>query len=318
MSSAAAVGARLSTTSEGLWLTAALAGVSRLPAVLKVRPIGDVELMLAGHRGLAVLDEAGVCRDGVLDADVAQWVSALGRPDVEVALTVSRPAQESDQLLGPPPPFRAPPDPLEAAEALRLWRASRPAQRAAALCRRDGSWVAAVRVWQAGESPLDEIVVSPLGQAAIGTVVSDLLGPGCPADFDGINIESEVLDAMVAGWQRRPGMDVIGELADAGLTLPQARVIAAAGDATATRAALTAMQYSVEGPVPAPRGAAVLDTLVGRVVISSLPGPDQRSWTTVFPGGGHRIATAVTELLESLPSGRDWATHRRVRPFDAC
>lgn len=83
MSATTAVGARLSTTSEGLWLTAALARVSRLPAVLRVRPVGDVEQMLAGHPGLAVLEEAGVCRDGVLDAmsrsGFARWVAPTSK-----------------------------------------------------------------------------------------------------------------------------------------------------------------------------------------------------------------------------------------------
>jgi len=198
-----------------------------------------------------------------------------------------------------------------------VWRAGQRAQRAAAVCCRDGSWVAAARVWQVGETPLDQIVVSPLGKAAIGTVVNELLGKGQPVDFDGINIEAEVLGAIVRGWQACPSKDVVSELVEAGLTLPQARVVAAAGDATATRATLTAMEYSVEGPTLAPRGVSIIDTLLGRVVISSLRGPDQRTWTTVFPGSGHRITTAAIELLESLPSGRDWAAHRRVRPFDA-
>ncbi|MBY0442803.1 MAG: ESX secretion-associated protein EspG, partial [Mycobacteriaceae bacterium] len=64
--STVAVGARLSTTSEGLWLIAALAGVSRVPAVLKVRPVGDVDGILAEHPGLAVLEEAGIYHGGVL------------------------------------------------------------------------------------------------------------------------------------------------------------------------------------------------------------------------------------------------------------
>src|SRR4051794_6894868 len=160
-----AVGARLSTTSEGLWLTAALAGVTRLPSVLKVRPVGDVDATLASHGGMAVLETAGVCRDGVLDPDVADWMLTLGRPDIELAIMMSRPEAKPDRLLGPPPVFEAPSDPVDAARALAQWRMRQPAQRAAALCRRIGWWVAASRVWRAGTEDLDEIVVSPLGQA---------------------------------------------------------------------------------------------------------------------------------------------------------
>ena len=61
------MGAQLSTTSEGLWLTAALSGVTRLPAALRVRPVGDAESMLASHPGLPILEEAGYARD-------AHWI----------------------------------------------------------------------------------------------------------------------------------------------------------------------------------------------------------------------------------------------------
>ena len=100
--------ARLSTTSEGLWLTAALAGVTRLPAVLKVRPVGDVEGIVSGHPGLAVLEEAGVCRNGVLDPDVADWLLTLGRPDVELNVKITRPDDQPGRLVGPAPLFIAP------------------------------------------------------------------------------------------------------------------------------------------------------------------------------------------------------------------
>ncbi len=69
-----AMGAQLSTTSEGLWLTAALSGVTRVPAALRVRPVGDVEAMLASHPGLQGREEAGVCQGRTLD--VQEWLSA--------------------------------------------------------------------------------------------------------------------------------------------------------------------------------------------------------------------------------------------------
>lgn len=310
------MGAQLSTTSEGLWLTAALAGVSRLPAVLKVRPVGDVDAMLADHPGLAVLEEAGVCRGGVLDPDVADWLLTLGRPDIELDIMVSRPDGSSDRLVGPPPVFEAPQDSVAATEALSRWHACQPPQRAVALCRRKSWWVAAARMWHRGEDHIDEVVVSPIAQTSPAGAVNDILGPGTAAQFHGINIESAVLGSIITGWQARPDTDVATALVEAGLTIPQARIVAAIGDATATRAVVTAMQYCVDGASPPVAGISVVDTLVGRVVISTCTGLDGRAWTMLFPGTVQRVATGVEELLRRLPSGRDWTTHQRIRQFD--
>jgi hypothetical protein len=295
-----------------LWLTAALAGVSRLPAALKVRPVGDVDGMVAGHPGLAVLEEADVCRGGVLDPDVADWILTLGRPDIELDIMVSRPDGSSDHLAGPPPVFEAPQDSVEATEALSRWHAQQHPRRAAALCRRAGWWVAAARMWHGGEDPIDEIVVSPLAQSSPAGAVNDILGPDTAAQFHGVNIESAVLEPIIADWQANPDTDVVDALVDAGMTVPQARIVAAVGDATATRAVVTAVEYSVDGASPPVAGITVVDTLVGRVLISSCKGPDARAWTMLFPGTAQRVAVGVEELLQRLPAGQDWIIHQRI------
>jgi hypothetical protein len=318
------MGAQLSTTSEGLWLTAALSGVTRLPAALRVRPVGEVEAMLASHPGLRVLEEAGVCQGRTLDPDVAQWLLTLGRCDVEVSIMVTRPTERADRLVGPPELFRPPADPLKeplvVAEALRSWRAHQPADRAAVLCRRDGRWVLAARVWQGGDEPIDEVTVSPLdGDTTMTEAVVDILGEELPADFEGINIEAQRLETVLSNWQADPrGHDVIGELIGLGLTARQARVVVAVCDVGAVRASIGAVQYSLDGPSCAATGAMVVDTLMGRVVISSTStGEDQQRWTMVFPGTAARIGRAVSDVLQELPSGTGWQHHQRIQPFHA-
>lgn len=93
-----AVAARLSTTSEGLWLTAALCGVAQLPPALKIRPIGAVQATIAAHPGMEVLENAGICQGGEVDPSVASWVRALGRPDVEIDVTITRPRSDRSGL----------------------------------------------------------------------------------------------------------------------------------------------------------------------------------------------------------------------------
>ncbi|MEV6135814.1 ESX secretion-associated protein EspG [Nocardia sp. NPDC051990] len=49
---------------------------------------------------------------------------------------------------------------------------------------------------------------------------------------------------------------------------------------------------------------AVYDTSRGRIVASPGAAPDLRVWSTFTPGTDHRIAQAISALIESLPGGR--------------
>jgi hypothetical protein len=313
--------AGLSTTSEGLWLTAALAGVTRLPVVLKIRPVGGID-EFSGNPGFEVLEQVGVCSPaGVLDPDVGDWVMTLGRPDLEVDVTISAPSANNGRLVGPPPAFVAPDNPVQAHEVLARWRAPQPVQRAAALCRRDGWWVGAARVWHVGvdnesgcsAEELDEIVVSPLGQISLSSAVYDLLGSAAAAQFDGVSIETDVLDSIVMHWQYHPDLNVVTMLVEAGMTVEQARMVEVVGDATTARAMVSAIEHRAEGPRLAAQAMMVADTMLGRVLVSASAGPDGRLWTMLTPGTRQRTAAALGDLLESLPCGADWHTHQRVR-----
>lgn len=308
---------RLSTTSEGLWLAAALAGVDQLPPVLKVRPIGAATDTVTDHPGVAVLEAAGVCSDGAADPDVARWLAVLGRPDMEVDVLIHRPETAATGLCGPPRPFEAPADAIEAAEALAGWHAQRPPQRAVALCRCAGMWVSAARMWRAGPDAFDEVVIGPLGATSITDAVCQVLGASPPTRFHGINVEAAVLEPLVLAWQANTNTDIVAALSSAGLSVPQAKVVQAIGDASATRAVVRAAQFSVDGPCWAPLAVTVVDTLLGRVVLSNTEGPDGRQWTTILQGADSAVVAAVEEVLESLPCGSGWHTHQRVADFSA-
>jgi len=303
--------APLSTTSEGLWLVAALCGVAQLPPVLKIRPIGTVEPTVADHPGVEVLKRAGVVKAGVVDPDVATWVRTLGRPDIEVDITITRPTTTG--TAGPPALLKAPADPLEAVRVLAEWHEGR-WQRAAALCRRDGSWVAAARLWRTGSEQVDDIEVTPLG-IGVGAAVGQLLGPGTPAAFGGINTHTAALADVLTAWQRAPHTDVLAELLGIGLTAPQATLIRAAADAGAARAVITATEFTVESPPASVGGFAVIDSSRGRVLATTTIGFDGRERTTLLPGTGAAIEAAVMELLETLPSGPEWCSHKRELVF---
>lgn len=338
--------ARLS--SEGLWLTAALAGVSRLPYDLKVRPIGNVDETLPGHPGLHVLQDSGFCVGRDLHEDLKKRMEILGLPDLQVTVRIDHPKFRSDHLAGPPPAFDPGVDPekhpIEAYEALMRWNAEqRGTQRVAVLCRRGGEWVTAVRLWQIGkdttasgasdaefggddsdipiqmhaevQTEIDEIVVSFLGAADIAESVNQVIGDHEPAQFDGINVPAGLLEPILGRWQQNPAMDLIAALRDAGLNMPQARVIEAAADASATQITVTATEFSLGGEEYAPRVVTVIDSLIGRLMQSQSVSPDGLVWSTLMPATSQRIGQAVRHMCTELPSGEEWESHRRSRAF---
>lgn len=393
-------------------MAAALAGVSRLPPELRIRPIGDLDNVLARHGGLAVMQAAGVCTGRTLDADVAHWMGVLGLPDVQITVVVDRPRRDGDRLLGPPPIFEPGVDPqldpMGAYEALTRWNASRGRRGVVVLCRRDGDWVAAARLWQPRQHPysdaepsvtghdrrqlawnqrwnnaqwrtepaerhhalaaavwpdpafsaafraraayllaareednlampaghgdplaaecatlvfedlrndeIDEVVVSYLGDTDISAAIGDIVGQADPAALDTINLPAGLLEPVLARWQRDPAhCDLLTDLCELGLSVPQARIVAAAADVTSARASVAATEFRVGAATHSPYAVAIIDTLLGRVVHSQSRSVDEQDWTTLAPASADRIRAAVAAMCAALPAGEQWVSHRRKR-----
>ncbi|MBV0920417.1 ESX secretion-associated protein EspG [Mycobacteroides chelonae] len=327
---AVASGARLSVTSTGLWLIAALAGITRLPATLRVPPSdgADRASLSATHPGMEVLQQAGIWTEAGLDGDVEQWMVTLARPDIRVDVEVDVPSVMSTRLLGPAPVFRPSHDEatirqnstaaIAAYEELQRWRADQPAKRVATLCRRDGVWVAAARMWQPGATSsdgqdheeLDEIVVSLVGDQPIAATVAELLGKAEPAAFEGMSIQSSVLNDVVGQWQHDPETNIVAVLVNHGLTVEQARIVEAVADRSAVRSTVTAMQMRPGRGDWAQLTMTIADTIYGRVVRSET-GSGGDLWTLMMPGTERRIRAAFDGVLESLPSGQGWSDYTR-------
>ncbi len=352
MSQSVTTGARLSTNSEGVWLTAALAGVTRLPAALGIRPIGAVNQVVPGHPGLKVLESTGICSASVLDADVERWMWALGRPDIQITVKVKRPRHAHGELGGPAPLFDPDidpsQDPIAAYEALMQWYATQGLQRAAVLCRRDGAWVSAVRVWQPTQHDpdahieaadpsretesligdgfdandnedvrreIDEVVITDLGAIDPARSVNEIIGHGIPGQFDAINVPMGLLEPVLERYQRNPAADLLADLRGCGLTLPQARVMEAVADVSATQITVTAEEFSVGQRSFAPFVVTVIDTIVGQVVRTDSVSADGQQWISILPATPTRVSAAVLAMCESLPSGTEWVNHRLEGPF---
>lgn len=275
------------------------------------------------------------------------WV--LGRPDLQITVTIKRPTQRFEQLTGPPPVFDPGVDPLEepilAYEALMAWNARFGPRRVAVLCCRRGEWVSAARVWQpaqavdpdddqaddAAESHLDEVgedsdlraeldelVITDLGACDPAVLVNDVIGRGeSRAQFEAINLRAGTLESVLTRWQRNPASDLIGELRRCGLSTAQARIVQAAADVSAAQITVSATQFSVDRTDHAPHVLTITDTIEGRVVKADSESPDGQRWISLLPGGPRWISEGVTAMCASLPAGKDWLGHRRERQLGA-
>ena len=74
---------------------------------------------------------------------------------------------------------------------------------------------------------------------------------------------------LTPGKPIRSAIDLVADLVGVGLTVPQARLVEAVADRGATRAVVSAAQFSIDGKELASAAVTVADTILGRVVISN-------------------------------------------------
>jgi hypothetical protein len=279
--------ATLATTSEGLWLAAAKAGATWLPPVLRIRPLRSVADTLADHPGLPALSAAVVDNAGELRADVAEWMTVIGRPD-------QRPAE----LLGPPKLPSIDPGVVDGALGLAEWHSAQSAQRVIAVCRRGDKWVSVCRTWES--SGFDQVIVTGTDEQSWPA----MLGSRAAVRFTPINADLSTLTSAVAQWQTDPTLPNLMALTNIGLTVPQVRIVEAVCDAGTTRAAISVAQYDLDGHTRPASTVTVADTLLGRALI--ITAGDRIS---LLPGYDSSIHSSIHSLCETLGAG--WRTHQR-------
>jgi EspG family len=303
--------ATLHTTSEGLWLAGALAGgVAALPPALRIRPVRAVADTVTTHPGLTSLQAAGALTDDGIRPDIRQALQTLGRPDIEIDILISRPDDYPSRLLGPPPLPDVGGDVERAALALAQWHRTQPPQRVIALCRRDGLWASAARLWHPGDDSVDEVTVTGLGDANI-ICAPKLFGHREHVRFGSFTVNTPDLFAVLGDWQTQPDFNLTDGLRRLELTDSQAQIMAVVADAGTTRSAVTASQHTIDGQAHSPLTFVVADTMLGRALINN-EHCNGKNRTTVSPGTDEAIKYALTSMLNVLPSGCGWLSHRRL------
>jgi hypothetical protein len=283
--------ADLTTTPSGIWVLQALLGVESMPTALRLRPFvpsvdgdGTVatthgQVPLTQTAEYASLAAAGVIdEDGRVDDAVRDWMAVVGRPQREVVVVIRRP-KPTDGAVDTPALVQ---------------------ERTMAICQRE-RWLAMIARSE------DEVVLAPLGEAAMADAQVDLIcdtvlhafADGAPAAIAGVNVPSDTLEAALTGSVGKDRPVVASALARLGLEPDQVAVLSAATRMDESAMAVVAVvDHGIKQRVH-PNVLSVVDTDLGRITISYTTGPDGTRWTSIWPTAPDALRQDLANLLNA-------------------
>ncbi|WP_280467556.1 ESX secretion-associated protein EspG [Nocardia cyriacigeorgica] len=255
-------------TNDGLLAVAERLGVQTLPQVLSVAPQQDSydAWAEAQRRAVTELTGAGVIDSyGEVEPNLADALFTLAQPDRELVARV-----------------------FTGAAPIRLCLARRGQQHALAV--RTGDDYEISTVWSDGSG------------ATLARPVLAALGPATPADVAVFSAPAtELSERLEAARTSAEYADALYALGVADRDAPRYGLVFASCHAYAEIVAYAHIDGVTTRP---PAAVAVYDTGHGRLVAAPGFAADQQVWSTVTPGTDHRIAEAISALVEALPGGR--------------
>ncbi|MCM6776095.1 ESX secretion-associated protein EspG [Nocardia sp. CDC159] len=263
-------------TNEGLFAVAERLRVQTLPLVLAVAPRHDSfsEWARAQEAAVAQLTESGVFDSyGEVEPDLALAMYALAQPDRELVARIFVRPKDSEE---------------GATRSVRV-----------CLVRRGEQHAVAVRTD-------DTFVIQPIWCDGSGTALARpmlaALGTCAPAEVESCTALADELS------RRLDAATTTGDYADAlyalGVSGRDATTLGLAFESCYAYAEIVAYAHGDGIATRSPGAVAVYDTGRGRLVAAPGIAPDQRIWSTVTPGTDHRIAQAISALIETLPGER--------------
>lgn len=279
----------LTTSTECVWVLQALLGVERMPVPLRLKPFipsAHGDLIVETDRGRQPLTHTAQYQDlvrvGVIDEQgrvddvVRDWMTVLSRAEREVMLAIRRPDQPATEDS-------------QATVYERVMVVCR-YQRYMAMAARDGAEVVIGGVGESGD-PAAQI-------EAMCNVLIPALGDHPPADIDGINLPSAVIQREIeASKGNRAVLETV--LRNAGLSPWEMQVVQAATDLERSAMGVVAVSdHGAEMRVH-PRVLTVADTEFGRVSFSTTAGADGTEWLSIWPATATSIRQDLRELLGS-------------------
>ncbi|KAF0848285.1 ESX secretion-associated protein EspG [Nocardia caishijiensis] len=254
-------------TTDGLLTLTERLGVQTLPTVLAVWPQWETydELRQAQAKTLAALESAGSVDDfGEVSPELSDSLVALANPERELVVRV-----------------------YGGGEIVRMSLVRRGEQHAFAV--RRGEHFEITSMWNDGSgAALARPILEALGRCEAAQVVSFSAPAAEIAErLDGATESSDYADAVYAlGVQSRDATAY-------GLAFGSCRSFAE----------IVAYAHEDGVTTSSPGAVVVYDTAHGRIAAAPGSAPDQRVWSTVTSGTDHRIAQAISGLVDSLPGG---------------
>ncbi|MEV6273912.1 ESX secretion-associated protein EspG [Nocardia sp. NPDC051832] len=255
-------------TNDGLLAVADLLGVQTLPLVLGVGPQQDSAEAWQAARQQAMAELRGAGLVTIYDdvaTDLTEALFVLANPERELAARIYT---ES---------------------GVRQVCVARKGSRHA-VGTRDGDNFEVGTMWCDG------------GGAALARPVLEVLGRSAAADIPSISSPIDELRERLDEATR--SSDYADVFYGRGVAERDAIEFGLAMSSCYGHAEIVAYAYD-EGVTTRTSGAvAIYDTSRGRIAASPGAAPDLRVWSTFTPGTDHRIAQAISALIETLPGGR--------------
>ncbi|MFC9993674.1 ESX secretion-associated protein EspG [Nocardia sp. NPDC127526] len=255
-------------TNDSVIALATQLGVQTLPLVLSVGPQQDShhEWQQAQERARAELQAARILdAHGDADPDTAAALFALAQPDRELAARI-----------------------FTGEGTVRVCIARRGEENVVATRRGDNLDIRTIWADGKGDS-LARPILEALGHCA----------PAEVASFSALSSDlAERLDSATTSE------DYASAVYSLGVADNDAPAYGLALSSTHAYAEVVAYTYTDGVTDRSPGAVAVYDTARGRIVAAPAIAPDQQLWSTMTPGTDHRIAQAISALIESLPGGR--------------
>jgi sulfur relay (sulfurtransferase) DsrF/TusC family protein len=287
--------ADLTTTTSAIWVLQALLGVESMPTSLRLRPfipsvdgdgtvatdVGDVPLSQTAE--YASLVAAGVIdQDGRVDDAVRDWMAVIGRPQREIMVVIRRPKPTD----GTAP---AGGDPAALVQ-----------ERTMSICQRE-RWLAMIARSD------DEVVIAPLGEAALADAQVELISDAVlhafsdssPAAIAGVNVPSAALEQALTENIGKDRHVIATALARLGLSPDQVAILSAVTRMDESAMAVVAViEHGIKKTVH-PDVLTVADTELGRITISYTTGPDGTRWTSIWPTTAIGLRGDLANLLNA-------------------
>ena len=293
----------LRTFPAGMWVLQRLLGLETMPLSLRLAhyiPSGSDHIPVAEYPEYRSLVAGGIIDDaGRVDPVVADWLTVVSRPDLEVQLTVRRPGDDAATIKETVTVIcrmdrwivgiaRAPGDPFVVAE--QIGYIGDPLEL-------PPEWVDTLRVF-----PVAEVSAQDAQAAVISAEIIAALGDYPPAAIEGFNVE---LNAFLHASGAAPDNDTFMELlARQGVTPQQVAALTEIRRLDQSALAVVSARHVWPGTLPEDRAVArtvsIADTKLGRISMAQSISDGGTCWVSVWPGHPTAVHSDITGFVNDV------------------